>query len=309
MLAPPSLDPESSIRSILQSLPSLPDSIELPAHLFQLLVTNLDLRRAAILLPDYDEDLFVPWASAGFDATSVHRLRIPTADLQAIVGDGQAGLVWSGSPAREFAPYFSRREGAMLDNLLLFPFVNGEGLEAMLVVTDTPYFDGHTEHLRIILAAVGEPTARTIRDRRLAIAQTMRQSIVFKPAEIGVISERIAARAANGLAIGVVQLADLVSQIATSNDFLDPFRVWQDVLRATAALFATTATVCDAGDHRALLLMHGRIDEDTDLVMQHVSASLASILPEITAIPVLRYTLRRHPDDGSDLEAIINTVL
>ncbi len=179
----------------------------------------------------------------------------------------------------------------------------------MLLVTDTPYFDGYIEHLRIILAAVGEPATDAMQSQRLVRARTMRQSIVFKPSEIDVVTERIAARADDGLGLLVVQLADVVSQVATANDFIDPFRVWQDVLRATAALFATSATVCDGDDHRALLLLHGRTDDDLELIVQHVAASLAGLMPEISAAPVLRYDSRRYPEDGSDLGALVHALL
>mgnify|MGYP006288258999 FL=1 len=191
----------------------------------------------------------------------------------------------------------------------MFPFVKDDALEAVLLVTDTPYFDGYVEHLRIILAAVGEPATDVMQSRRLAKARTIRQTIVFKPSEIDVVVDRIAARAELGLGVIVVQLADVVSQVATSNEFIDPFRVWQDVLRVTAALFATSATVCDADDHRALLLLHGRADDDVELIVQHVAATLAGLMPEMTAAPVLRYDSRRYPEDGSDLGALVHALL
>lgn len=251
----------------------------------------------------------MPWASTGLDATSLHRLRIPATDLESAVAASETGILWSGETVRDFAPYFSRREGSLLENLLVFPFVADGTVEAVLLVTDTPYFDGHVEHLRIILAAVGEPATEAMRSQRLARARTMRQSIVFKPSEVDVVTERIAARAEAGLGILVVQLADVVSQVATANDFIDSFRVWQDVLRATAALFASSATVCDADGHRALLLLHGRTDDDLELIVQHVAATLAALMPEMSDAPVLRYDSRRYPEDGSDLAALVHAIL
>lgn len=219
------------------------------------------------------------------------------------------GILWSGETSREFAPYFSRREASLLEHLLVFPFVKQGVLEAVLLVTDTPYFDGYVEHLRIILAAVGEPATDAMQARRLARANTMRQSIAFKPSEIDVVTERTTARAHDGLGIVVVQLADVVSQVATSNDYLDAFRVWQDVLRAVAALFASSATVVDADEHRALLLLHGRTDDDLELIVHHVAATLAALMPEVSAAPVLRYDSRRYPEDGSDLGALVHALL
>ena len=270
---------------------------------------NLDLRRAALLLPDYDEDLFVPWASNGLDATSLHRLRIPVEDLNAAIDQSETGLVWIGDNSRDFAPYFSRREATMLDNLLVFPFVFDGDLQSVLIITDTPYFDDHTEYLRIILAAVGEPAARVIQEKRLAFSRLMRQSIVFKRSEIGIVAERVAEKASNGITAVLLQLADIVSQVATANEYLDPYRVWQDVLRITTALFASTASVCDADEHRALLLLHGAVGDDRELVIHHVAATIADFLPELSTIPVLRFSSARYPDDGNDIGALIDALL
>ena len=305
----PGVRPEDAVRSILHQLPNLPDSIELPAHLFSLLVASLELRRSALLLPDYDEDVFVPWASNGLDATSLHRLRIPASDLLAAAKRSDAGLFWIGEQSRDFAPYFSRREATMLEHLLLVPLIYRSELQAVLLVTDTPYFATHTEYLRIILAAVGEPAARIIQEQRIAFFQQIRQSILFKTSEIGVVSARVVERSPTGLRLVLVELSDIVSQVASSNEHLDPYRVWQDVLRVVTALFASTASVCEADDHRALLLLHGQIDDDIELLTHHIAASLRRLFPEIATASVLQYVSRRFPDDGDDLNALISTLL
>lgn len=262
-----------------------------------------------MLLPDYDEEVFVPWAAHGLDATSLHRLRIPSGDLEEALGSSEAGLIWFGDDAATFAPYFSRREASMLEHLLVFPFVSDSRIVAVLLITETAYFEGHVDHLRIVLAAVGEPAAHTIGTQRATRFQLIRQSIVFKPSEIGVVTHRIASRSPRDVMVLLVQLPDLVSQIAQSNDHLDVFRVWQDILRAIAALFASTASVCDADEHRALVLIHGPSDDDTELVVRHIAATLARLFPEVSAVPELRYQTRRYPDNGTDLSALVTSML
>ncbi len=270
---------------------------------------NLELRRAAILLPDFDHDVFVPWASCGLDATSLHRLRLPTEDLRRALETHEAGVFWTGDACRELTPYFSRREASMLEHLLLFPFSSKDGLQAVLVVTDSPYFDGRTEYLGIILAAIAEPAAKAIHEERHAYAQIMRQAIVFKTSDIGPLSERVAANAPRGVRVVLLELADVVSQIATSNDLLDPFRVRQDVLRRIASLFASTGSVCDADGHRALLLLHGTAEEDTELLVQHVAADLAYLMPELSGVPVLRFATGTYPEESTDLHGLIDALL
>ncbi len=239
----------------------------------------------------------------------MHRLRLPAEDLRHALGKNEAGVVWAGDACNEFAPYFSRREASMLEHLLFFPFTATEGLLAVLVVTDSPYFEGRAEYLRIILAAIAEPAARAIHDRRHVYAQTMRQAIVFKSTDIDSLCERLAANAPGGVRVLLLELADVVSQIAASNDLLDPFRVRQDVLRRIASLFASTGSVCDADGHRALLLLHGTAEEDPELLVQHVAADLAHLMPELSGVPVLRFASGHYPDESTDLHALTDALL
>ncbi|MFW5689820.1 MAG: iron-containing alcohol dehydrogenase, partial [Spirochaetota bacterium] len=95
----------------------------------------------------------------------------------------------------------------------------------------------------------------------------------------------------------------------TVENVRDAFRVWQDVLRAVAAVFASTASVCDVDEHRALVLMHAASDDDTELLVHHVAATLASLFPEVSSVPVLRTVARAFPDDGDDLNAIVASLL
>ncbi len=239
----------------------------------------------------------------------MHRLRLPGGDLRDALGNHEAGVLWTGESCGEFAPYLSQREASMLEHLLFFPFTFRDDLQAVLVVTESPYFDGRSEYLRIILAAVAEPAAAAMNRHRDLFAQTVRQAIVFKSTDVDALARRMAARVPGGVRVVLLELSDVISQIATSNDLLDPFRVRQDVLRRIASLFASTASVCDADGQRALLLLHGTAEEDPDLLVQHVAADLARFMPELAGVPVLRFTTAHCPDDSSDLSALIDSLL
>lgn len=290
-------------------MPKLPESIQLPAYLFELLVETLRISKGAILLPDYDENLFVPWASSGFDATTLHRLRIPDEDADLIHRRGSSGVIWSGEEVRDFAPYFSRREASQLEKLLLFPFVDDESIQALLVVTETPYLERQSEFLRLILAAVGEPAARVVQAQRLRYSDVIRHSVVFRIDELPVVTERLNERAPRRVHLVHLDLADIVSQIATGNVYLDAYRVWQDVLRIVASLFATTGIVCDLDRNRLLLCIHGEVQSDVELMVHHIGATISELLPELAEVPVLRFTSCEYPADGADLLQLARSLL
>ena len=296
------------MQALLRSLPELPPSIELPANLFRLLVDELCLSRAAFLVPDYDEQLFVPWAHKGFDATTLHRLKIPAGEMNRIGKDAAGGLYLRGDPLGELAGYFSRREAISLEQLFVFPFTDASGIRAVLLVADSDYFGTDEHGLQLVLAALGESAARVIGRQRQRYAESMRYSVVFRSDEIDLVARRTAEQKGT-VTLVVIELSDIVSQVATANSYIDPFRVWQDVLRAFAALFASTARLCDAGSHRALLCLHEHADGDLDLVAHQVAHTLLHLLPELAATPVLPYGARHYPADGSDIAALVRSML
>jgi hypothetical protein len=302
------IDPKAAVRVILRHLPQQPVSIELPSHVFSLFVDALSLTRSALLLPDYDEGVFVPWASVGFDETTLHRMRIPDTDVIELAQASESGVVWRGNEMDAFSPYFSRREASMLSQILVFPLSDSDGVQGVLLITECPYFAAHEEFLRIILAAVAEPAASRIAEQRVKYSRIMRHTVVFRPDEIPVIAERIRDRSPRGVTLLLVDLSRQVAAVSSANRYLDPFRTWQDVLRVVASLFSTTGSVCDAEGHRALIFVHGSTEEDLDLTVSHVGASLRAILPEVGEGAAPEHAARRYPDDGDDILELIDTL-
>jgi hypothetical protein len=269
----------------------------------------LQIGKGAILLPDYDENLFVPWASAGIDTTTLHRLRIPDEDIAAIKARGPSGIIWGKDEVRSFAPYFSRREASQLEKLLLFPLVSGGVVQAVLLLLETPYLDHQSEFLRLILAAVGEPAAQVVQKQRLRYSDVIRHAVVFKAIELPIVTERLTERAPRGVHLILLRLADIVSQVATANEHLDPYRVWQDILRIVASLFATSGTVCDLDRNQLLICLHGALEDDLELIVYHIGATIAELLPEVTDVPVLRFESREYPADGTDLLQLARSLM
>jgi len=287
----------------------LPRSIQLPSHLFSLMTTSLQIEKGAILLPDYDENLFVPWASTGLDATTLHRLRLPDSDVATIVGRGPSGVIWEGDDVANLRPYFSRRESSQLEKVLLFAFVTEGDPQAVLMISDTPYFSRQIEFLRLILAAVGEPAARVIRKQRLRYMDIIRHAVIFKADELPVVTGKLTERAPRSVHLIAMQLSDIVSQVASSNTHIDPYRVWQDLLRIVASLFASSGTVCDLDRNHMLISLHGSLEDDLELIVHHIALTIAKLLPEIDGVPELRFTSREYPNDGADLLQLARSLI
>lgn len=228
-------------------------------------------------------------------------MRLPDEDVSAIVTRGPSGVIWEETDASNLRPYFSRREASQLERVLLFAFVTDDEAQAVLMISETPYFEHQTEFLRLILAAVGEPAARVIQKQRLRYSDIIRHAVVFKIDELPVVTEKLADRAPRGVSLITLQFSDVVSQVAAANSHIDTYRVWQDILRIVAALFASSATVCDLDRNQLMICLHGSIEDDLTLIVHHIGVTIAELLPEVVDVPVLRFQSREYPNDGPDL--------
>jgi hypothetical protein len=154
-----------------------------------------------------------------------------------------------------------------------------------------------------VLAAVGQAAAELIGEQRHARVRVLGHAVTFKRDEIGVIVDRVTSRTGEAPMLLLVELSDVVSQIATANRYTDSFRVWQDVLCGIATLFASSASVCDAGSSRALVLIHSSTPDDFDLVAQQIAATLWELFPELGGTTPPRYAVKQPDSLDATAEA------
>lgn len=287
----------------------MPRGIEFPSHLFATLAQHLGITKGAILLPSHADGSYTAWASIGLDQTSVHRLSIPEHEIKELYNDQPAGVTLREDASRILAPYLSRREAAMLETVVLFPIANDTTIGGVLVVAASPYLAEHEEYLRTILAAVGTPAASLVRKYRLERSDVMHRAIIFHRDELSTLAGRLAEKAGDSITVATLELTDAVAQIAASNDYLDTYRVWQDMLNVIATMLSGTGTVCDLESHRLVAFLHAEQELDLQLFVHQIAATLVRLFPELPAQPVIRYETAVYPDDGDDLAELAARLL
>lgn len=278
--APPPLPP-TDLRAALQALP---EGVETPAQLFSALKSALPLSRAALLLFDPARSVYAPWAAAGLDETTMRRLRLPV-DAGGHFDRLLAGEVLLLADPAEREPlrrYFSTREFATMESLLIVPFVHERRLLGMLLDTRS----GADEALRDSLRAWAPEAARLL--------YRSRQQRIEAPPPLGVpgreelreraqVAAREAAARGNRLALVRLSLQPLVGAVGERNPFADPFRVQEDVLRLLSAVFRPLGDAVPLGSAKALLLLSVPAEPDLPLLTAHLRAALRTLVPQLAA--------------------------
>ncbi len=232
--APPALLPAVSASDILTSLRTLPDSVELPSRVFGILKDSLGIRRGALLLYDPARMVYAPWASCGFDQTTLHRLRIALGSLPSFnsLAEGKAVTVEGGQELAGYQRFFSSREFASVERLVLAPFIaEGKLVGALLVADAAPPFDSSAA-LAACLDQVSDGASPAMRRAR---GQTMKGQAAAGPAAELPLQEQLAHLLAaprpdgTGMLFFSVQTAGFERQVLDAHPYLDPFRLREDM--------------------------------------------------------------------------------
>ena len=140
---------------MVAAIQALPDGVELPSQLFSALTEQLSVEKGALLLFDPIRLVYAPWASLGYDQTTLHRMRIPLGANESFkaLANGSPILVEDASTLGAYEQYFSAREFSSLSRILLTPFITAEKLVGVLLFTALePPFPGKAELLECLKA-------------------------------------------------------------------------------------------------------------------------------------------------------------
>jgi hypothetical protein len=307
---PPSpADRETVVRQIIEESKGLPDGVELPSRLFTTLRKRLSIAKGALLLYDPARLEYAPWASYGFDQTTLHRMRIPLGanDTFNALANGQPLLVTEPDHLAAFQRFFSSREFSLLERIYLSPYISDESLVGVLIATEMRHPSLDSAGLMSCLQGVAAEVSPLVQKARRFLMKLNQAKAARPPAtpeeQVARLLESPAARGRKMLFLSLA-LGTYVRGIAAAHEDLDLFRLREDVRSLMDAFLADlgTAIMLPAGN-----LMVGLQDvsrDDIPLFLHQLryflDAHFAGALPpeEAPRIDVLKS--RIWPDEGTE---------
>ncbi len=232
--APPPRDSAQLAEELKAAVSSLPDDVELPARLFAAASAGLEIRKGALLLFDPQRLVYAPWASQGYDQTTLHRLRIPpgvTASFSALA-NGEPLILSDPAELAPYQPFFSTREFSSQERLVLAPLLAGDRLIGVLMVSELRAPGLDDEGLRQVLKALaqaGSERADKAREKRLALAGGAGAARPASPEEQASRFLDAGGAAARPALFLSLSLEEFASGILADNRYLDPFRLHEDI--------------------------------------------------------------------------------
>jgi hypothetical protein len=304
---------EEVTAEILSAIASLPQSVEVPSQLFSLLVTRLSISKGALLLFDPLRSVYAPWASVGYDQTTLHRMRIPlgaNASFNALANGAPLALEGA-AQVSPYQQYYSSREFSSLGRLLLAPFISEEKLIGVLLVTEaSPPVDGDADLLACLgrITSAGARILQQAREEKLSRAGTQG----LRP---GASPDEQVSRFLSGLTPGTqvlflgLSLSEYAKTLAASHEHLDPFRLSEDLGYFLGAFVADLGIAIPLRQGHALVGLLDLEESELDLFLHQLTAHLRGLFggngaggpgsgPRVTATST-------WPDDGADVRDLI----
>lgn len=310
------IEPEIATNMILRELQSLPATIEAPAHVFGVLKRNLGIKKGALLLPDPDERLFVPWTVTGFDLTTQRHLHIPEIDAKAFFPQFPFRLQYFSADALpRVRRYFSNREFSVLETVVLAPFCYDDRLLAILCIADTPFFRLDRAILSVVFSAFEKPVSELLyrcRDQRIARIQL---PLLFSMDQLVPMANEAVSELPGKephLLFFVFDPASAVEAIGRFTQDTDTYRIRQDFLRILNTLLAGLGRVFITPDNRMILMFAESVDEtnhlDVELLIHQITNRMREVFGREAMSDQIQYRIAHFPEDTTDLEALAGTL-
>jgi hypothetical protein len=307
---------QAALASLLPLLRELPHGIELPAAVFSVIVDRLSLLKAALLLHDPTRGLYAPWASIGYDETTLHRLRISIGVNAGFpsIADGKPALVSDRDGLLPYQSYFSSREYSQIAALLLVPFLHEGKLIGAALVTEFRGPVADAKDLMEILSAVAAETAPMIHAAReeklhaLSSVASPEGARGEKELEAYLESSR---RKNEKILFFSLSLAGFRKAVMKNAPHIDVFRLREDmraILNGFLADLGKAVALSTGNDQWILAVADGR-KTDAPLLVHQLAAHLERVFTGVDASRTMDPSAVRvfaWPEEGGDAREILS---
>jgi hypothetical protein len=301
---------------IISAVFAVPQSVEHPSQAFVVLKERLSITKGSLLLYDPVRMVYAPWADIGYDETTLHRLRIPLGASESFnaAANGRPIVVSGAAELSHYAAYFSNREFSLVSWLILVPFIYGEKLVAILMVSAAnPPYPSQDAFLMGLerIAGAASPAFQKAREERLRGAEEGEEQRpkTLEEELTRLISSRSAAE--RKILFFSLSLEALEKKVLSLIPLLDSFRLEEDVTYFLRCFTSDTGRAISIGQGKYLFAAYGLAKRDVDLFIHQLKiylsglfGSLDGVLDTVSVSNIKK--IHSFPDDGDEASHLVS---
>jgi hypothetical protein len=302
--------------AIISEVFSVPQGIEHPSQSFGVLKERLSITKGVLLLFDPVRMVYAPWAAVGYDTTTLHRLRIPLGASESFnaAANGRPVVVSGAAELAPYKSYFSNREFAHIIWLILVPFIFGEKLLAILVITAaTPPYP--TQELFLMglerIAGAASPSFQKAREERLRDEENAVEARpkTLKEELSQLLSSRRSPR--KKILLFSLSLEALEKKVLSAIPFLDSFRLEEDIRYFLKCFMSDLGRSISLGQGIYLFTVDGLPKQNVDLFLHQLRVFLGTLFGPLNGVldSITSSTLRGihgYPDEGDSVAHLVS---
>jgi hypothetical protein len=252
-------------------------ALSVPGLLYRRLSQILEIHKGALFVGGNPGGDFIPWAASGFDATSLHKMRINSSAAESLCGEflyNRPDL----SVKKEIADCFSVRDSHTQDNMVIFPFKENNKLNGFLLVVDSPLFDNPGDSIPKEIAGLLQKSFRIMaRERNDRLNRLGGNVNIWTPdwktSLLGLAGDLVG----HDYQMAVIDLDSVISSIMNHAGAVEQ-AVKLDILMLIASFLVGQGSVIELPGPKALVIIPVRENSDIDLLLHQTGMGLKSLL-------------------------------
>jgi hypothetical protein len=310
-------DPQAVALSASAQINAAPRNAQFPSRAFSILQAALGISKGALLLYDPLRMVYAPWASIGYDTTTLRRLRIPlgAADSFNAAANGEPLTVSGESMLKQYQPYFSSREGGQLTRIILSPFVSQTRLAGLLMVTEASGAFAEESDLLACLSEIGRSAAEAVqkaREERLAGMPAPAPSRREPGGIADELPQILASPRLTGRRVLLVSvtLKEYLAAVVASNPYMESFRLEEDMRAFMECFISDLGRMIQTEPGAFLMAVQDLERRDIDLFLHQLLTFLRAQFGEPDGGLALREAAikrtRSFPDEEPSIPALVS---
>ncbi len=300
-----------AIDVLKKKISEISEGIETPIMIFSILKDHISLKKGAILLYDPLRMVFAPWASVGYDKTTLHRLRIPLAFSESFNKITTGEIIIQKDNLEEYKRFFSNREFNLISQLIFVPFIAKEKLIAILLIQEINLSNNGNDlidQLKAISPSISEKIFRA-REQKLKLLKT------FKPEDFDSIRDQInsdlqkARERGTKIFVLLLSLEKIVNYIPQNAlTYSDKYRIGEDIEKILKSLLYSSGRVFKLNNFNFLIEIFNLNELDTELLLDQIVHNLNYFITDRSVTfdtRIVEHKLKIFPDEAQTEDELL----
>ena len=294
----------------IKSLEKLNRGVDFSIALYRQFLNYFEIEKSALFFrTEENPEGLKCLSSMGYDKTTSNRLRLDEramdSDFFHSLNTEKRSLLSHSCDLSFFSDYFSSREFGLMEDLFWLPFIYGDGVVSLIMVSQWKSFPPDNWESRF--AEISRRFSDYIYLSRKALSAQ-------KPASVQKISDEslrlfIMERSNPDVHLFAIDLSQLIDKLLTDNGGMNRLNLKKEIISVFRTMAGPSQGVLDLENQKVLFMLDKARIADKALFLHQLSASLPLLFQDLSHPPELMTADFRIPESDEDWAELSETLL